>query len=209
MNGRNARVSFGRHGSRSTARFLAPHALLTLALAFAAIPAGAVEWEVGTRFGFETRAAGFDDPYAFSLGVGVFAEIVPLETVPLRLGVSLSRYSFDSRSPVFGDSTMPTPGVYVGYPVYRVADDSIAWRVEPYVEYRHYRRRHEFFGSQTETRRPLSALGIGVVSVRRSGVSTGAAVEYQTIWDNNPVHRAAVSLRLGIGSRPELDGVQW
>lgn len=171
-----------------------------MSLTLAPGAAQALDWEVGTRFGFETQAAAFDDPYAFSLGVGVFADVAPTKAFPMRVGFSLSRYAFDSRSAAFSDSSMPTPGVYLAYSVHRVTDDSIDWRIEPYLEYRQYRRTHRFFDSETTSQRPLTAVGVGVISVRRFGVSSGVAVEYQTVWDNSRVHRAAVLLRLGIRS---------
>ncbi len=196
--------------SRNSTRDSRPHGfgppgllVLLLAFWFSLVPAAApaLDWEIGTRFGFETQPAAFDDPYGFSLGVGIFADVAPLDRLPIRFGITLSRYAFDSRSAAFSDSTMPTPGVYLAYPAYRVIDDSIDWRIEPYLEYRLYRRTHRFLGSETTSQRPLTALGVGLISVRRFAVSSGVAIEYQTVWDNTPVHRAAVLLRLGIRSQ--------
>ena len=175
--------------------------LLAVFLARATAPLGALDWEIGTRFGFETRPAGFDDPYGFSLGIGLFADVAPLDALPVRFGATLARYTFNSRRAPFADSAMPTPGVYLAYPLFRVIDDSMDWRIEPYIEYRHYRRTHRFFDTETTSRRPLTAVGLGVISVRRFGVSSGVAIEYQTVWDNTPVHRAAVLLRLGVRSQ--------
>ncbi|TVR07310.1 MAG: hypothetical protein EA403_00040 [Spirochaetaceae bacterium] len=198
MNRRTAQPTSRRRGpSGSELRTL----LLVVGIALMPAAAQALDWEVGTRFGFETQPAAFDDPYAFSLGLGIFADVAPLALLPVRFGITLSRYFFDSRSPAFSDSTMPTPGVYLAYPAYRVADDSIDWRIEPYLEYRLYRRTHRFLDAETTSQRPLTALGVGLISLRRFGVSSGVAIEYQTVWDNTPVHRAALLLRLGIRSR--------
>lgn len=178
-------------------------AIALIAVLFATAPsvAHSLDWGVGTRFGFETQAAAFDDPYAFSTGIGIFADLELSQSVPLRAGVTLSRYTFASLSPAFSSSSMPTPGIYFAYPVYRVVDDSIEWWVEPFFEYRHYRRTHRFLNTETISQRPLTAIGLRLISVRRFGISTGVAAEYQTVWDNQPVHRAAVLMRLGFRSR--------
>ncbi len=182
------------------------YTILVLFIVFVVLPTNAFEWELGGRFGFETSAFGFDDPYAFSLPVGLYAEATLFDGL-LNAGLTFSRVFFRSRSELFSDSFMFTPGLYVGYPVFRLDDDSIRVRVEPYFEYRNYRREHQFLESTFITQRPLTALGIGVAATRRTGVSTGAAVEYQAIWDVRLFHRAAVLLRIGYRSITGTEGV--
>lgn len=171
--------------------------IMILVLSGHAVPVRPLELNAGTRFGFQTRPAEVEDPYAFGLFVGAYLEVNPWREIPLSIGLTLLRSAYAGRVEDFGESVMTAPGLALSYAVHRISDDSISWALAPYLEYRHYIREHSFQGEKYVGRRPMSSVGLQVISRRENGISTGIAIEYLTAWDNKPVHMIGCLFRLG------------
>jgi len=142
---------------------------------------------------------GFDDPYGWPVGGGLFYELRPLRGAPgLHLGASVSVFTLPPLEVSFGDSFMIQPGAYVGYDLLLGAGGDFAWSPGLYAGYKHYIRRHMLGDATFDTYRPVAQAGLRVKLWigRRLYVAGGA--EYNLIFDNTPLHTVAFTQRLGL-----------
>ncbi|MBN1836986.1 MAG: hypothetical protein JW820_14115, partial [Spirochaetales bacterium] len=142
---------------------------------------------------------GFDDPYGWPVGGGLFYEVRPLPGAPgLHLGASVSVFAVPPLEESFGDSFMIQPGVYAGYDLLLTPGPGLASSVGLYAGYKHYIRRHLLGETAFVTFRPIAQGGLRVKLWigRRLYVASGA--EYNLIFDNTPLHTVALTQRLGL-----------
>jgi len=154
---------------------------------------------LGVELDYVMLPFGFDDPYGWSVGGGLFYEVRPLPGAPgLHLGAAVSAFTLAPLEGYYGSSFMLQPGAYLGWDLLVSPNPGFTWSPGLYAGYKHYIRRHLLGDEAFLTYGPiaLGGLRLKLWIGRRLYVASGA--EYNLIFDNTPLHTVAFTQRLGL-----------
>ena len=182
------------------------HLYFLLLLFFAAVqPAaadagGGASRFLGLQFGSITSPLGEEDPYAFPLGVGLFAEFHPL-LGPRRFfwGGSALYYRFDSQDPDYENSFMVQAGLLGGFDIILRIDGEPVAALTPLIGFKEYYREYRFRGDRIRAWRGVAVTGMKLSLLVAGTLLVGFDIEYNLLLEEDPLGALACYQRLGIG----------
>jgi len=154
---------------------------------------------VGSSVDIVTQPLGFDDPYSWMLGAGLFyerrMEVVGLSWV---LGARVAVYAQHPLQELFGESTTIWGGGTLGLELARRVNDDFAFSLVPFVGFGHYWRQLEHDGATYTANRPLAMAGVNFDLLVGRRMSSGVSLAPILILDRAPLVAVGQAARLGI-----------
>jgi hypothetical protein len=144
------------------------------------------------------RPFGFDDPYSWSIGGGIFYERHLLfKYVPLFVGGGLSCYGFYPLEEDFGGSYIVKAGGYLGYDFRVLKDDRFSLNLAPVVGYRHYWREFIYRGEPFNANRAVVFTGLYMNIHIESQFLISLGADIDLLLENNPLFAFCQTERVG------------
>lgn len=147
----------------------------------------------GSEFGYNFPLSGIEPAYSGSAGVSIFYE--DHLTMKLFIGGKISLFTFVSPAPNFDRSDMIQGMLYFGYD-FNLFDSKDIY-LSPFAGYKHYYRRYSYKGRESSGSRPILSTGFGIGFAINKHIITALILEYNLIFEINPVHTLGLFVRLG------------
>lgn len=177
-------------------------------------PGGPIQFYAGVDTEYYTQTLGVQDAYSGSLGIRLFYEFHSLgrshpalsflnRAPGLYPGLLLSVSGFLKPQSGFGSSAMLQAGFYLGYEFSFPLKGELRWHMSPVVGYKQYFRWHTFNGSPFKPgddyfgTRPILLVGGNVTFDLPMKFFIGIGLEYNAIFDNQPVNVLGFFIRCG------------